>query len=104
MATPWPSRPIRSAARFAPVLDLPGVVEGVPRDPVCGVARRPALAGQHVAVRRGAEDREHLGAKLVELLAIARRELLALDPHDAGVSLLSAEHVVDDLRRVAAAA
>ena len=39
---------------LAPVLDLPGVVEGVPRDPVGGVPGRPALAGEHVAVRRRA--------------------------------------------------
>src|SRR4029079_11136428 len=71
---------------------------------VGGVPGRPALAGDHVAVRGRADDREHLGAEVVELRPVARRELLALDPHDVRVGLLGAEHMADDLRRVAAAA
>jgi hypothetical protein len=45
-----PERPIgsifdASLGRFGSVLDLPGVVEGVPRDPVGGVSDRPLAVG-----------------------------------------------------------
>ena len=48
----------RSAARSASlaVLDLPGVVEGVPGDPARGVPRRPLAAGERRTVRRLAQD------------------------------------------------
>ena len=102
---PIPVRPSAgSVGGLAPVLDLPGVVEGVPRDPVGGVAGRPSLAGERRAVGRLRRTSSISARRSSSGARSRRRELLALDAHHLGVALLRAEDVVDDLRCVAAAA
>ena len=55
---------------LGPVLDLPGVIEGVPGDPMGGVARRPLAIGERPAVGRPAKDLEHGRSERVDRRSI----------------------------------
>ena len=85
----------------AAVLDLPGVVERVPGDPAGGVAGRPASAGERRAVRRLAEELEHVARAWPRGGAVPR--VVAGGSHHGRVGAVGAVHVLDDLRPVPAA-
>ena len=94
-----PRRPIPDPGGLGglgPVLDLPGMVEGVPRDPPGGVPRGPPAARDRRPVGRLAQHLEHRLAHRQDGVAVLR---VVLEAELAGVGGVGLVDVVDDLRR-----
>ena len=89
--------------RVAAVLDLPRVIERVPRNPARRVAWRPLLSGDRRAVRRSADRLEHALPEIGDGLLVARVNLGAFQAEHACVPTIGPDDMLDDLVPVAPA-
>src|SRR4051794_18283544 len=81
------------------------MVEGMPRDAACGVARRPLTARKWSAIGRLAQHIQHRGTHQLDGGRIHRvRSPLQCDAHLAGIGSLGLDHVGDHLVAVSATA